>query len=206
MTPDDVKEALGDLPYMTLAQGRQLTDFLHDKGLSKILELGFYHGVSSCYLAAAMQATKGSPIVTIDLPSAEDRSPNIETLLERCGLKDHAEFYYEPAGYSWRLMKLIEENTRRFDFCYIDGGHDWDRTGYGFFLVDKVLEPGGWIVFDDLKWTMENIDQPWATRRTLEERATPQVQKVWDLLVKPHPNYGEFIEQGNWAFAQKIAG
>ena len=205
MTPDEVRSILGNLPYMTLNQGRQLTDFLHKNKLSRVLELGFYHGVSSCYLAAALEAAEGGSVVTIDLPSAKKRTPNIEELLDRCGLEDKVEFYYEPAGYQWRLMKFIEEGKRLFDFCYIDGGHDWDRTGYGFFLVDKVLEPGGWIVFDDLDWTMEGIDEPWATGRTPEERSTKQVRKVWDLLVKQHPNYNHFYEQGNWAFAQKVS-
>lgn len=205
MKPEDVKTALGDLPFMTLKQAEDLTGFLHEHRLTRVLELGFYHGVSSCYFAAAMKAVGGDPIVTIDLTSAKERSPNIETLIDRCSLEDHVEFYYEPTSYNWRLMKFIEEGDRRFDFCFIDGGHDWYNTGFCFFLVDKVLDKGGWVLFDDLDWTMEHIDKAWAQKRSLEERKTPQVRKVWELLVKQHPNYGDFREQGRWAFARKIA-
>lgn len=204
MKPEDVKEKLGNLPYMTLEQGRDLTTFLHEQKLSRVLELGFYHGVSSCYFAAAMKASGGDRIVTIDLTSAKERDPNIEDLIGRCGLDDHVDFYYEPTSYNWRLMKFIEEGRRSFDFCFIDGGHDWYNTGFCFFLVDKLLEPGGWILFDDLDWTMEHINKSWALKRTAEERKTPQVRKVWELLVKQHPDYGAFREQGRWAFAQKI--
>ena len=204
LKPEDVKETLGNLPYMTLKQGCELTDFLHEKKLSRVLELGFYHGVSSCYFAAAMKASGGQPIVTIDLVSAKERQPNIEDLIERCGLEDYVDYYYEPTSYNWRLMKFIEENQRRFDFCYIDGGHDWYNTGFCFFLVDKLLQEGGWLLFDDLDWTMEHIDQPWVQRRSAEERTTAQVRKVWELLVKQHPSYGAFREQGRWAFTQKI--
>ncbi len=204
MKPEDVKEKLNKLPYMTLAQGQELTDFLQEHNLSRILELGFYHGVSSCYFGAAMKAQGGQPIVTIDLESAKERKPNIENLIERCGLEDYVEYYYEPTSYNWRLMKFIEEKDRRFDFCYIDGGHDWYNTGFCFFLVDKLVEKGGWLLFDDLNWTMEHLDQPWALKRSMEERTTPQVRKVWELLVKQHPNYGDFKEQGRWAFARKI--
>ena len=143
MKPEHVKEKLGNLPYMTMEQGANLTSFLHENRLSRVLELGFYHGVSSCYLAGAMKASGGEKIVTIDLVSAKERKPNIEELIERCELQEFVEYFYEPTSYNWRLMKLIEEGQRSFDFCFIDGGHDWYNTGFCFFLVDKLMEPGG---------------------------------------------------------------
>ncbi|MDJ0569896.1 MAG: class I SAM-dependent methyltransferase, partial [Pleurocapsa sp. MO_192.B19] len=123
--------------------------------------------------------------------------------LAKCGYLDLVDFYYEPVSYNWRLMKLIEEQ-KTFDFCYLDGGHDWYNTGYAFFLVDKLLQPGGWILFDDLDWTMEHIDAKWALKKPLEERITPQVRKVWELLVQTHPNYTNFQERGSWGYAEKI--
>lgn len=199
-----VKQIVGDLPYMSLEKAQIMNDFIHKNSITNILELGFYHGVSTCYLAAALEEVEQSSILTIDLLSAKNRQPNIEQLLEKCDYLDKVEFYYEPASYNWRLMKLIEENTRKFDLCYLDGGHDWYNTGFAFFLVDKLLQPGGWIIFDDLDWTMEHIESSWATRKPLEERTTPQVRKVWELLVKPHPNYTNFREQGSWGYAQKV--
>jgi hypothetical protein len=38
-----------------------------------------------------------------------------------------------------------------------------------------------------------------------EERITPQIRKVYELLVKPHPSYGEFMEKDGWAYARKIS-
>ena len=199
-----VKEIVGNLPYMSFEKAQTMSSFIHQNNISSILELGFYHGVSTCYMAAALSAAGGGSIVTIDLLSAEKRQPNIEQLLMSCGYTDVVDFYYEPVSYNWRLMKLIEENRQTFDLCYLDGGHDWYNTGYAFFLVDKLLKPGGWILFDDLDWTMEHIDAKWALRKPLEERITPQVRKVWDLLVKTHPNYSNFRESNGWGYAQKI--
>lgn len=202
LSPDEIERKVSNLPYMTLKEAKYLTAFLRENRLTKVLELGFFHGVSSCYLAAAMKSQGGRPIVTIDLESAKNRNPTIVDLLQRCDLAEYAEVYFEPSSYNWRLMKFIEEG-RRFDFCYIDGGHDWYNTGFAFFLVDKLIEPGGWILFDDLDWTMEHVNAPWAMNRPLEERLTPQVRKVWELLVQQHSNYGDFQERGRWGFTRK---
>ncbi|MEZ5931800.1 MAG: class I SAM-dependent methyltransferase [Alphaproteobacteria bacterium] len=202
LNPEDIKAQVADLPYMSLKQAKEITGFLRRNRLTRVLELGFYHGVSSCYLAAAMKSLGGEPIVTIDLLKAKQRDPSIEDLLRRCDLLDYAEVYFEPTSYNWRLMNFIETG-RRFDFCYIDGGHDWYNTGFAFFLVDKLIEPGGWILFDDLDWTMEHVDAHWALSRPPEERRTPQVRKVWELLVQQHPGYGNFREDGRWGFARK---
>ena len=49
--------------------------------------------------------------------------------------------------------------------------------------MDKLLRPGGWLLFDDLTWKIE------ATDVHESERALAQVQEVFDLLVKGHPSY-----------------
>lgn len=36
-----------------------------------------------------------------------------------------------------------------------------------------------------------------------DARKTPQVQRVFDLLVKTHPSYEVFREEGQWGLAQK---
>jgi hypothetical protein len=58
-------------------------------------------------------------------------------------------------------MKLLEVHADPiYDFCYIDGGHSWDVSGFGFFLVEKLVRPGGWLLFDDLDWTYERMIGP----------------------------------------------
>ena len=103
-------------------------------------------------------------------------------------------------------MKFIEEG-RRFDFCYIDCKHDWDTTGFAFFLVDKILKPGGCLVFDDLDLTYQSQKERKGfadTKETNEEYLrTPQVGKVFDVLVKTHPSYRDFKVLGTWGIARK---
>jgi predicted O-methyltransferase YrrM len=193
---------------MPVTQAEKITRLITDNRVENILELGFMHGVSTCYMAAALGQQGRGSIVTIDLEWANFATPNVETLLERIGERDRVTVFYEPTSYNWRLMKFLEEDpTPRFDLCYLDGGHTWHTDALAFFLVDRLLKPGGWFVFDDLDWTIKRSPLTRgleACRRLpLEEQTTPQVRKIYDLLVKPHPAYHNFREEEGWAFAQK---
>ncbi len=77
MKPDNVKKIVGDLPYMSLEQGEMISGFIHQHRIRNILELGFNHGVSTCYMAAALDEQGGGSITTIDLESARIKQPNI---------------------------------------------------------------------------------------------------------------------------------
>lgn len=179
-------------------------------GLSRILELGFAHGVSTCYLAAVVDSLGSGRVTSIDLNSSIERNPAAEELLDRCGLTRHVELIRD-ISFTWTMMRWLEEDRgdRSFDLVYLDGGHTWDVTGYGFFLVDLFVEVGGWLVFDDIYWThagSPNIGDSERVKRMPKDYAsTPQVERVFELLVKRHPSYGNFkIEQG-WGYAQKTS-
>lgn len=195
-------------PHMHFNQAKVLREFMLEYQTKDVLELGFRHGVSTCYMAAVLDETGGGSITTIDLEGARAEQPNIEQLLDRCGLTQYVKIHYEPTSYVWRMMKMLEEDPKpRFDFCYLDGAHNWFVDGFAFFLVDRLLRPGGWIIFDDLYWkyssspTLKNTE--FVRNMPPEERDTPQIRKVYELLVKPHPCYSDFILEGDWAYARK---
>jgi predicted O-methyltransferase YrrM len=209
MKPKEISQALRGLPHMTLAQGEAITGFLHEHGLRRILELGFAHGVSTCYLAAAVAERGDGHVTTIDQERVRDLSPNIEDLLARLGLQDRVTVHFEPRSYLWRLMKMLEQEPRpSFDLCYLDGAHSWAVDGFAFLLIDRLLAPGGWIILDDLEWThakyLEAKGAPIPGTVPREELETAQVRKVWELLVKPHPCYGEFLVKDGWGYARKV--
>ena len=209
MKNHDVRGVVGDLPHMTLKQAEKITKFIADKQVEAILELGFRHGVSTCYMAAALSELGRGSIVTIDREGAREATPNIEELLDRIGERHRVKVFYEPTSYTWRMMRFLEEDpTPRFDFCYLDGAHSWFVDALAFFLVDRLLRPGGWILFDDLNWTYARArdlkESEWVRSMPLDEQTTPQVKNIYELLVKTHPNYHNFrLEEERWAFAQK---
>lgn len=208
MKNHEVKKAVGDLPHMTLEQAGKITAFIADHHVEDILELGFEHGVSTCYMAAALSELGRGSIVTIDLECARHATPNIEELLGRIGERHRVKMFYEPTSYTWRMMRLLEEDPApRFDLCYLDGAHSWFVDALSFFLVDRLLRPGGWIIFDDLDWTYATSpllkESEWVRNMPPDERTTPQVRKIYELLVRTHHNYHNFRLEDGWVFAQK---
>ncbi|MGI9419085.1 MAG: class I SAM-dependent methyltransferase [Geminicoccaceae bacterium] len=206
----DVHEMFPDLPYMKLQQAEVLEQFLRDNQLTDCLELGFYHGKSSAFIAAILSDMGRGHLLTIDRRHALDRKPTIHDVLKALDLESWVTVSYEQRSYTWKLMRMLEEKERpAFDFCYIDAAHTWDDTGFAFFLVDKFLKPGGWMLFDDLDFEYQTLVKKEETipeyllRMGQEERTTKQVRHVWELLVKEHPNYGGYFEHGTWAFTRK---
>lgn len=198
-----VKACVGDTPFMKVPQAQRIQNLMRDFQLHDVLELGVMHGVSTCYLADV-----ADHVTAIDLDKPGEDRP-AERFLTMLGLRDKVDLFYEPTSYTWRLMKMLDEDpTPRFDLVYIDGAHDWFTDGFAFFLADRLLRPNGWIVFDDLPWTFAT--SPACAASSLEagmpddERRTPQVQKVFDLLVRTHRGYDEFRVEGAWGYAHKL--
>lgn len=203
------------VPYMTTTQAHRVKKLFAQYDLRNCLELGFMHGKSSTFIAAILREMGGGHLTSIDRPSAKALDPNIETMLARCGLNEYVDVFYEETSYNWKLLEFLEQNPRpSFDFCYIDGGHTWERDGFAFHLVEKLLRSGGWVLFDDLDHSFQKTyaqrgrippggEVPKGAGMTQREFATQQIRKVWDLLVKEHPSFHNFIDEGRWGFAQK---
>jgi predicted O-methyltransferase YrrM len=207
---DKIVEGVQGLRWLTADQGRILYNLVMDEQIQDILELGFCHGVSTAYLAGALDQ-KGKPgkITTIDKPESKLLSPNIDTLLGKLGLAHRVQPIYADHCYTWELLKLLERKPRpRFDLIFIDGAHVWKTDALAFFLCDKMLSENGYIIFDDLSWTItrdaDPNDRQWSLKYSEEERLTPHIRRVFDLLVKEHPRYGHFREESGFGSARKI--
>jgi predicted O-methyltransferase YrrM len=206
-----VKAEFDDLPYMGHPQATLLRDLIVENDAENILEVGFYHGKSSAYLAAVLEDLGRGHLVTMDLHNARQREPNIEQILSALDLTHRVTPVYADRSYTWEMARMIRARPRpQFDLCFFDGGHTWDVTGFGFVLVDMLLRPGGWIVFDDLLWTIEaaehvqpRVPKVWRTFSP-DERTAPAVKLVFDLLV-PHLGYTNkrILNDGQWGIARK---
>lgn len=69
--------------------------------------------------------------------------------LARAGFSPLVDFLELP---SYRGLSQLETEGRRVQFAFIDGFHTFDYTFVDFFLVDRLLEVGGLVAFDDADW------------------------------------------------------
>lgn len=206
----EVVEKVKGLRWLSKSQGKTLYDLVYNNKIQNVLELGFFHGVSAMYIAAALQEKqKGGLITTIDKYNAKELHPNIDDLSSHAGLSEFIKPIYAHDCYTWELLRLIDSQPRpSFDLVFIDGAHLWKTDGFAFFLCDKLLSEDGYLIFDDIGWSMAKNADPnskeWTKNYSDEEQSTNQLSKVFELLVKEHPSYGEFRVEDGWAFARKI--
>lgn len=208
-----IKEILKGIPHTPPEDGLILYNFILENKLQNVLELGFQHGVSTLYMAAAMDDIGSGNITTIDNLTAKEVEPTIIELADRAGLNKYINPIFANSSYNWELMKFIEQNTKDnnctpiFDFCFIDGAHNWETDGFAFFLVDKLLKKDSLILFDDLYWSYSESkglkDTDFVNNMASDEKNTPQVELIIKYLVAQHPNY-EIIEiRDRWAWVKK---
>jgi predicted O-methyltransferase YrrM len=216
---DQIVSMVGKVPYISVENAHFLYDLIIKERLTNILELGIAHGTATCYMAAALQELGEGSVTSVDLIDMKDAfKPTAEEQLVKTGLSKFANVIRMQTGYTWFLHDEIVKNTRDnicgeiYDLCIIDGPKNWTIDGAAFFFVDKLLKKGGWIIFDDYHWTYADAYRQRDTtdgisHRSLskDERETPHVQEIFELLVKQHPYYGNFmmLEKTDWALAQK---
>jgi predicted O-methyltransferase YrrM len=213
----EVERIVGEVPFISPEHALSLYNKILVDRPAEILELGIAHGTATCVMAAALDEIGAGRITAVDLAGAAF-APSAEEQLARCGLAWWADVVRMQTGYTWFLHDEIRRRTAsgvcepRYDLCIVDGPKNWTIDGCAFFLVDKLLRPGGWIIFDDYDWTYAGADgartaTDGITHRRLSEaeRTTPQIREVFELLVVPHPDYGEFVieDHRDWAMARK---
>jgi predicted O-methyltransferase YrrM len=209
-----VAQAVEGVPVMAPSQGRRVYDHIRETRAAEILELGTAHGVSAAYMAAAVAANGTGHVTTVD-SDYSDYDPSPPTVLARANLTEHVTLVRRPySTYTWFLKEVIEERSDAagnceplYDFCYLDGAHDWHIDGLAVMLVEKLLKPEGWLLLDDIDWHIPPDTRQIELRLSEPERVAPPMKVVWDLLVRQHPSFTTFrLEDAIWGWARKAPG
>ena len=216
----DAEKILALIPYTSPSKGKIFYDHIMKYKPKKCLELGFAHGTSACYIAAALDELGEGHLTAVDLIKSKNEKPNFEELLEKTNLHKYISIKREVNSYNWFLNKEIGKNSDKnfnceplYDFIFIDGPKDWTIDGLAFFLSDKLLKKDGWIVFDDYLWCdyvdnygvqngeVPNLDY---SSQSEDQNKKPNVKEVFEKLVMQHSDYANFNVQDNiLAWAQK---
>jgi predicted O-methyltransferase YrrM len=211
-----VVDAVQGLRNMLPEQGRRIYDHIRATRPAEVLELGTSYGVSAAYMAAALDENGGpGRVTTID--HIRSNSPN--ELLSRLdpAVAARIEFVRIPdSSYTWWLKERLAERTDAaghteplYDFCFLDGAHNWTIDGLSVLLVEKLLKPDAWLLLDDLDWVYRSDPHGLRERGVFfplsdAERAQPHIRDVFDLLIKPNPAFGDIrVEDNTWAWARK---
>ncbi len=178
---------------------------------SSCIELGTGFGATTCVIAAALQEKSAGRVVTIDM--IRHAPVNVELVSQYVGLRDLIDIVVDPLGYNWHLAERIRaasttgECIPEFDFCLLDGAHEFLPDALAFTLVAKLLKPGGTLVLDDVNFHLRQVPN-WAdffANRSDRELDTEQIRMVWDLLVRQHRDFEAFrlTQEGRVGWARK---
>ena len=113
-------------------------------------------------------------------------------------------------GYAWTLATMAAARGRDdatpevFDFVYLDGAHLFHHDAPSCVLLKEMIKPGGYIVFDDMYWTvngsptMNPAVKP-AVRDDFsdEQLATPHVELVVDVFMRPDDRFEQVFLTAN---------
>jgi predicted O-methyltransferase YrrM len=192
---------------------REIYDCIVATRARDCLELGTGFGATACVMAAAVDEIGGGTVTTVDQIL---RTPvGVEQLAQLIGLSRYVHTVQLGAGYNWFLMRVLRECTKasvcepRFDFCYLDGAHQWEPDALAMLLVAKLLRPGAWMMVDDLNFILRGCHDGWEAsygNRSDEELDTPQVGMAFDLLARTHPDLEHFVltNSGHIGWARKV--
>jgi len=234
MKLDALLPKIENLKFTPNAVIKELYTHVLDNKYKRILELGTAFGKGTVTMAAALEELGEGQVDTVDLKIADERfySNSCQKLAEEMGLQTYINIYQENHTYNWFLKKKLEEQKRDntiepiYDFVFIDGAHNFTVDGLAFFICDKLLKPGGCILFDDLKYNYFDMNKKQGKTNEVEldtfdprarvakaamgedELKQCHIGLIYELLVKTNPNYGDFhlSNNGNWGYANKLGG
>jgi predicted O-methyltransferase YrrM len=220
MNFDTVADATRGIPVMGEREGRKLYDYVRASRPDHVLEIGTAHGVSACYIAAALEENGHGQLSTVDHRNAGYAAPSADELFTTTGLGDWIDrLLIEDSSYTWWLKGQLERRTDDagntaplYDFCFLDGAHNWTIDGLAVILIERLLRPGAWLLLDDVDWTYAGYEEdisitpPSDKMFTMseDELHTPQVGAVVEVIIKSHPSFSEVrIQDDRWAWCRK---
>jgi predicted O-methyltransferase YrrM len=128
------------------AHADELSRLVREHGAVRTLETGMAFGLSTLAICAVHEARGEGAHVAIDPYQSTDWRGIGVLNLERAGLSSRARVIESRSDEA--LPRLRDEGLR-IDFGLIDGLHLFDATLVDFYLIDRIMDVGGVVVFHD---------------------------------------------------------
>lgn len=128
-------------------EGAILQSWLRQYRPERLLEIGLAYGGSSLCICEAIADWPLHHYHIIDaFQSTEWQGIGVANL-ERAGYGGRFHLHEELSEFC--LPRLLQEGLR-FDFAFVDGWHTFDHVLLEFFYINRMLDVGGIVIFDDL--------------------------------------------------------
>lgn len=128
-------------------EGAALQHWLRESGGRRILEIGCAYGISSLYICEALAAAAPASYHVIDAFQSTQWHGVGRAYLDSAAAGWAVTFHETLSELC--LPRMLEQGLA-FDFAYVDGWHTFDQVMLEFYYINRMLEVGGVVVFDDV--------------------------------------------------------
>jgi len=145
-------DGVGTLPLKDAIDteiGSLLQKLILEKRPSITLEIGLAYGISGLFICDALTKIGGKKHIAIDAFQSTTWSGIGIHHLRQAGYGNLVELREQLSQDA--LPQLVNEGVK-VDFAFIDGTHSFDQRMVDFFYVDRLLNVGGVMAFDDCDW------------------------------------------------------
>jgi len=172
--------------YIPASQGDLLYSLVHYLKPERTLEVGLANGISALHIATALNELGHGKHLAIDPFQQTDwRNVGMVTL-QRAGLDHLVTLDQRPSH--WAIPDL-DEAEQRIQFAFIDGSHLLDYVMTDFMTIDRILDVGGLIAFDDSDWpSILNVIRFAIANRGYTVFPT-------DIVIEPNPGRPRFVSR-----------
>ena len=130
-------------------EGMALQRFIRATKPRVTLEVGLGYGVSTLFICEALADVGGERHIVID-PDQEIGFKGIGLFtVKRAGYASLIDFHGES---SHRVLPALDKAGDRVGLALIDGWHTFDYVLVDFFYIDRLLNVGGIVMFDDTRF------------------------------------------------------
>ncbi len=155
------------------------------------LEIGLAYGVSTLFICEALQALphRSVHVVLDPFQHGKWRGLGLNNVVE-AGFRDLVEFHEERSEIF--LPRMVAEG-RRVDLAFIDGLHRFDQAFVEFYYINRLLRPGGVVLFDDAaRASVKRVVRHALTYPCYEPYAATGVPGPWSNLGRLRAWAGHF--------------
>lgn len=135
--------------YIPREEGDFLYSIVRHVRPQRTVEVGLANGLSAVFIAQALRDNGVGRHTAIDPFQNTDWQGAGLALVREAGLADLVDLVELP---SHQALPELERAGVRAGFAFVDGSHLFDYVVTDFLGIDRLLEVGGLIAFDDSDW------------------------------------------------------